>query len=330
MDGKRRLFPVESRLRVGVVGYGYWGPNLVRNVIERPELDFAACASATARARRPSRPASPASRCLQELDEMLADPDARRGPRRHAAAHAPPDRARGARGGQARAGREAARHERSSTPATSSPSPRQRDLVLMPGHTFIYSPPVNKVQAADRRGRDRRHLLRHLIAHEPRQVPGRRRDLRPRAARPLDPAPLARRAGRARSPPPARSVFQEGVPETAFLTLTFESGTAANIQLSWLAPRKVRDMIVVGSRRMVQYDDLAADEAVRIYDRGMEFTTARELRRASAHLSQRRHRHAAARGVGAARRSSCRTSHARSARAPSRSRTPSSASRSCW
>jgi predicted dehydrogenase len=67
------------------------------------------------------------------------------------------------------------------------------------------------------------------------------------------------------------TVFQNGVPETAFLTLCFESGPTANVQISWLAPRKVRQMIVVGSKRMVQYDDTASDEAIRIYDRGFEF-----------------------------------------------------------
>jgi predicted dehydrogenase len=71
----------------------------------------------------------------------------------------------------------------------------------------------------------------------------------------------------------ARAVFQEGIPETAFLTMKFASGTAANVQVSWLAPRKVRQMVLVGSRKMVQYDDTAADEAVRVYDRGMEFST---------------------------------------------------------
>jgi predicted dehydrogenase len=71
----------------------------------------------------------------------------------------------------------------------------------------------------------------------------------------------------------ARSVFRHDVPETAFLTLTFAGGATANVQISWLAPRKVRQMTVVGSRRMVQYDDTAADEAVRVYDRGMEFST---------------------------------------------------------
>ena len=62
------------------------------------------------------------------------------------------------------------------------------------------------------------------------------------------------------------------VPETAFLTLTFRSGTTANVQVSWLAPRKVRSMVVVGSKRMIQYEDTASDEPIRIYDRGLDFS----------------------------------------------------------
>jgi predicted dehydrogenase len=68
------------------------------------------------------------------------------------------------------------------------------------------------------------------------------------------------------------SVFREEIVETAFLTLTFASGTKANIQISWLAPNKVRQMVVVGSKRMVQYEDTVSDEPVRIYDRGLDFT----------------------------------------------------------
>jgi predicted dehydrogenase len=69
----------------------------------------------------------------------------------------------------------------------------------------------------------------------------------------------------------ARSVFQADVPETAFLSLQFDGGTAANVQVSWLAPRKMRHMLVAGSKRMVAYDDTASDESVRIYDHGMDF-----------------------------------------------------------
>ncbi len=67
-----------------------------------------------------------------------------------------------------------------------------------------------------------------------------------------------------------QSVFRDGVPETAFLNVAFECGARANVQISWLAPRKMRQMVVVGSRRMVTYEDTSADEAVRVYDRGLD------------------------------------------------------------
>ena len=69
----------------------------------------------------------------------------------------------------------------------------------------------------------------------------------------------------------AQSIFQLGIPETAFLTVGFAGGVTANVQVSWLAPRKMRQMVVVGSRRMVSYEDTSSDEAIRIYDRGLDF-----------------------------------------------------------
>ena len=61
------------------------------------------------------------------------------------------------------------------------------------------------------------------------------------------------------------------LPQRALLLTVSPQGTA-NVQLSWLAPHKVRQTIVVGSKRMVVYDDAAVDGAVRIYDRGVDFT----------------------------------------------------------
>jgi predicted dehydrogenase len=72
-------------------------------------------------------------------------------------------------------------------------------------------------------------------------------------------------------------VFQSGVPETAFLTLSFADGPTANVQLSWLAPHKVRQTIVVGSKKMVVYDDAATDGAVRVYDRGFDFSEPKDF-----------------------------------------------------
>ena len=140
----------------------------------------------------------------------------------------------------------------------------------MPGHTFLYSPPVNKL----------RELIREEQLGEVYFVTSSRMnlgkyqsdgvicDLAPHDISILlylIDEPVVQVATS------ARSVFQDGIPEVAFITLTFASGVTANVQISWLAPRKVREMVVVGSQRMVQYDDTAADESIRVFDRGMDF-----------------------------------------------------------
>jgi len=145
-----------------------------------------------------------------------------------------------------------------------------RGLVLMPGHTFLYSPPVNKVRELVHEGSlgevyfvtsSRMNLGKY-------QPDGVICDLAPHDISillyVLDQPVVQVSAS-------ARSIFREHNPEVAFLTLTFASGVTANVQISWLAPKKVREMVFVGSKRMVQYDDTAADESIRVFDRGMEF-----------------------------------------------------------
>ena len=147
----------------------------------------------------------------------------------------------------------------------------QLGQVLMPGHTFLYSPSVNKV----------RGLIEEDILGEVYFVTSSRMNLGiyQQDGVVLDLAPhdlsiLLHWLGESLVEVTAngRSVFQDGVHETAFLTLRFESGAQANVQVSWLAPRKMRQMVVVGSRRMVQYEDTAADDSVRVYDRGLDFS----------------------------------------------------------
>jgi predicted dehydrogenase len=142
----------------------------------------------------------------------------------------------------------------------------------MPGHTFLYSPAVNKV----------RDLINADAVGEVYFVTSSRMNLgnyQPDGVV-CDLAPhdlsillhwLDRRIVQVSAS--ARNVFQEHVAETAFITLAFEGGTTANVQVSWLAPRKMRQMLIVGSRRMISYDDTLSDEPVRLYDRGMEFST---------------------------------------------------------
>jgi len=258
-----------SSIGVVVVGYGYWGPNIVRNVAERPELRLMGlCERDDARAAEFARRHS-GNHVYRDFDEVLLDR------RIEAVAIATPPATHYT---LVRRALEAGKHVLVEKPLATTPEQalklvelaERAGLVLMPGHTFLYSPSVGKVH----------DLIRDKVVGEVYFVTSSRMnlgiyqadgvvlDLAPHDVSILtywldEPVVQVTATG--------RGVFQAEVPETAFLTFEFASGTQANVQVSWLAPRKLRQMVVVGSRRMVQYDDAAGDDSVRIYDRGLDF-----------------------------------------------------------
>lgn len=260
----------ERPIKTVVVGFGYWGPNLVRNIAARPEFELGGICE------RDFKRATECSRRYEgvpvraELDRFLDDPDV------DAVAVATPPRTHYE---VARRALEAGKHVLVEKPLAVDPDDaadllRLADDVgttLMPGHTFVYSPPVNKVRDLIRSGElgDVYFITSSRMNLGLYQSDGVVSDLAPHDLsimlywlnRPV-----------VRVVASGLSVFQPGVPETAFLTLTFAGGVTANVQISWLAPRKVRQTIVVGSQRMVQYDDTSSDESVRIFDRGLDFS----------------------------------------------------------
>jgi predicted dehydrogenase len=270
---RRRFEPVQLEqrppLRIAVVGYGYWGPNLVRNVIERPELELATlCERDDARAAAFLQRVPDVPVCA-DFDTVLGDPDI------DAVLVATPPRTHHT---LASAALGAGKHVLVEKPLARTVAEAEdlielaaaSDRVLMPGHTFLYSPPVNKV----------RDLIRQDALGEVYFVTSSRMNLGKYQAdgvicdlAPHDISILLYLIDRpiVQVSASARSIFREHNPEVAFITLTFAGGITANVQISWLAPRKVREMVIVGSKRMVQYDDTAADESVRVFDRGMEF-----------------------------------------------------------
>ena len=64
--------------------------------------------------------------------------------------------------------------------------------------------------------------------------------------------------------------MQPGIEDVVFLNMTFGSGAIANVHLSWLDPHKVRDMTIVGTKKMVVFDDVSSDAKVTIYDMGID------------------------------------------------------------
>lgn len=253
-----------------VVGHGYWGPNIVRNIVERPEFRLAGLCDRDEKKIDDFQRRNPGVAVERDLDVALDDPNL------EAVAIATPPHTHYE---LVRSALEAGKHVLVEKPLARTADEAaelialadELDLVLMPGHTFLYSPSVNKI----------RSLIEQGVLGEIYFVTSSRMNLglyQPDGVV-LDLAPhdLSILLHWLREPlvevtANGRSVFQDGVHETAFLTLRFAGGAQANVQVSWLAPRKMRQMVVVGSERMVQYEDTSADDSVRIYDRGMDFS----------------------------------------------------------
>jgi predicted dehydrogenase len=268
LSGRGRILRREQPLGTAVVGYGYWGPNLVRNIAECPQLRLAGLCDLDPTNLRLFGERYPGARAVRELDALLVDPTIQ------AVVIATPPQTHHT---LAKRALQAGKHVLVEKPLAT----RLRDAhelaelaaanerLLMPGHTFIYSPAVNTV----------RELIRDGVVGDVHFITSSRMNLGKYngdgVVCDLAPHDLSILLYWLEQPivevaVSGSSVLRRGVPETAFMTLTFAGGQAANVQISWLAPRKLRQMIVVGSQRMVQYDDIASDEPVRIYDRGMD------------------------------------------------------------
>ena len=138
----------------------------------------------------------------------------------------------------------------------------------MPGHTFLYSPPVNRIRSLIETG----ELGEVYFISTSRVNLGIHQadisvawDLAPH-----DFSILRYWLGEAPTHVSALSrscIFPE-IPDVAFIDLEFPSGTIAHVELSWLAPSKLRRTTIVGSERMVVYDDASA-EPVRLFDSGV-------------------------------------------------------------
>jgi predicted dehydrogenase len=251
---------------VAVVGLGYWGPNLVRNLHEVPEAEVVwACdlreeALATLARRYPAVPRT------TSFDEVLQDRTV------EAVVVATPVSTHFE---LARAALEAGKHVLVEKPLAASSrqalklldAAADRDLVLMPGHTFLYSPPVKLIHdilAAGELGDVYFVSMSrvNLGIHQPDvSVVW---DLGPH-----DFSILRYWLGElpAKVGATTRGCVMPDTPDVAFIHLSFDSGTIAHVELAWLAPSKLRRTTIVGSKQMVVYDD-TSNEPVRIFDSG--------------------------------------------------------------
>jgi predicted dehydrogenase len=255
--------------RVAVVGLGYWGPNLVRVLIERTDVEVGwICDSDVSRLERFGR-RYPSVQLTQDLDEVLDDPCV------DGVLLATPVFTHYE---LTRRCLEAGKHtfvEKPLAPSTAQAEElialsQDRGLSLMCGHTFLYSPPVRAVRDLIRAG-DLGEL--YFVSASRVNLGLHQRDVSVIwDLGPHDFSILLYWLGTAPNTIRAtgRDSIVPGIADVAFVTMEFGSGLIASVELSWLAPSKLRRTVIVGSRQMVVYEDGGA-EAIKIYDRGVDY-----------------------------------------------------------
>jgi len=256
-------------INVGVVGCGYWGPNLIRNFRQLPNCRLALMCDANEQRLTHLKTLYPEVEGHTDFAHVL------NGAGLDAVIIATPVRLHHK---MAKASLMAGKHTFIEKPmAASSEECRElveiaeeKGLVLMIGHTFLYSPAVRKMKEIIDRGEigeiryisSRRlnlglfqkdinvawdlaphdiSIILHILGEMPYSVNCR---------------------GEAHVTP--------GIEDVTNMCLSFKKHRSALVQSSWLDPRKVREMTIVGSKRMIVYDDVAALEKLRIYDTRVE------------------------------------------------------------
>jgi predicted dehydrogenase len=257
---------------IGVIGYGYWGPNLVRNFNELRDSRIVAVCDRRAERVALARKLYPAVKVTTEVDDVIGDPEI------HAVAIATPASAHFEIAMKAL---QANRHVFLEKPlaATAEQGCRlieeaeRRNLVLMVDHTFVYTGAVRRIQeliASDALGliyyydsvrvnlglfQSDVNVLWDLAVHDL-SIMDYVMPYRPCAIAATGMSHIA------------------GQPENiAYLTLFFERNLIAHIHVNWLSPVKVRRTLIGGSRRMIVYDDLEPSEKIKVYDKGISIDT---------------------------------------------------------
>ena len=258
-----------SAVRVGVVGLGYWGPNLARNIAALPAAELAWCCDGRAEARERFALVFRQARFTGDLDDLLGDPEL------DAVVLATPVPTHAELAVRvAQAGKHCFVEKPLAQSVTDAEravaAAREAERVLMVGHLLEYHPGVAKLKDVADAGElgdihyiysNRLNLgqlradenalwslgahdvsvILHLAGEEPHEVSAR-----------------------------GESYMRDGVEDVVFAFLRFPSGLAAHLHLSWLDPHKERRFTVVGSKRMATFDDMELERKVTIYDKGFD------------------------------------------------------------
>ncbi|MGO9900847.1 MAG: Gfo/Idh/MocA family protein [Solirubrobacteraceae bacterium] len=260
---------VGTPVGVAVVGLGYWGPNLLRVLADNPDAEVRWICDLDSERLAKNKRRYPAVGVSTSLEQAVSDPGV------EAVVIATPVDTHYELAARVL---EAGKHAFVEKPLASSSEladdlvelARNRRRVLMCGHTFTYSPPVRAIKQMLEAGT----LGEIYFISSSRVNLGLHQrntsviwDLGPHDFSILlywlDEIPTSVRTV-------GRDSIVKGVTDVAFVSLRFASGIIANVELSWLAPSKLRRTVLVCSERMVIYDD-GALEPVRVFDSGVVY-----------------------------------------------------------
>jgi predicted dehydrogenase len=258
-----------ERVRLAVAGAGYWGINHVRAFARARSADLVAVCDPDTRALERAAEFAPAARRHATLDEVLADPGI------DAVVLATPAIHHAA---QAQAALAAGKHVFVEKPMALDPAgaaatvaaAERAGRTLMVGHLMLYHPGYEKLRDLVRGGeigdvyylysmrvnlgriRKDENALWSFAPHDLSMI--------------LDLVPATPVSVAARG----QAYLQPSVEDVVFVNIAFADRTMAQVQLSWLDPRKERRLTVVGSKKMVEFDDVHPTEKLRVYDKGYD------------------------------------------------------------
>lgn len=260
---------MSKKLHVGVIGCGYWGPNLARNFRSLPDCTLKVLCDLSEDRLRHMRSLYPEVGTTTRMEDLLEDKEL------DAVVIATAVRFHHRMG---KAALLAGKHVMIEKPLAASSAEceelisiaKEKGLILMVGHTFLYSPAVRKIKEIVDKGDigDIRYICaRRLNLGLFQKDINVAWDLAPHDISIInyifgEEAVSMNCRGTAHITP--------GIEDVTAMMLHFRNERSAIIHSSWLDPRKVREMTIVGSKRMIVYDDVAQQEKIKIFDARVE------------------------------------------------------------
>ena len=258
-----------SKINIGQIGVGYWGPNLLRNLIKNKKCKVLSVADPSKERRQYVNSLYPAVKTYSETNEIIKDPNI------DAVVIATPVKTHyDITINSLKNGKSVLVEKPMATSVEDVENieklSNEKNLTAMVGHTFLFNPAVNFIKKKINEG-----LLGEIrYIYSQRLNLGRiRSDVD--ALWNLAPHDISIIQYWLGDPDPIKinkngiDFIQKGIDDVSFLNIKYPDNIMANIHVSWLDPQKIRKMTIVGSKKMILYDDIS-DNKVLIYDKGID------------------------------------------------------------